>query len=330
MRRIRLFLAMLFIVASVGAIAPSSAQAAGLPGGKSQFVLSFMGYRTQGAKDPSSAFNRVSEITFNTNGTLTERYWSWNAQMAPVVNSAKANRVQVGTTTGCSKACGVFAPVSFDKAGSTRTGTWRQDSISGKAYAVIYWDATGTRETYEIKTIDPTLTELSLTSHTHSNVVRAVGRAYGSNYKGAGVTPQSIGKVALNPPASMGDTNLHTKRWGAGTYMQQKQPIDMGNFKPCSTASNCLVAGDRVGSTWLQYMHFQPGTRKVTWYNMIVHKDNTPTPTECIRNDRGGHQWAMLQVIDDSGKFRGLVGAEASLYGRADASNYVAMIAAIR
>ena len=201
--------------------------------------------------------------------------------------------------------------------------------ISGKPYAVIYWDATGIRETYEINTKDSKLTELILTPHTHKNVVNAVARAYGSNYKGAGVTPQSIGKAALNPPASMSGTNLHTKRWGAGTYTKQKQPFYLSNFSACSTASNCMVAGAVTGSTWLQYMHFQPGTRKVTWYNMLVHPDNTPTPTECIRSDRGGHQWAMLQVIDDSGKFRGFVGGEASLYGRADASNYVAMIAAI-
>lgn len=330
MRELRLLLAVILVVTGLGFLAPQTAHAASLPGGKAHFVLSFMAYRAQSSTGPSSAFNRVSEITFNTNGTLNERYWSWSAQMAPSKNNAMANSVRVGTTKGCYKDCGVWAPVSFDTAGKTRTGTWRQTTISGKPYAVIYWDATGIRETYAINTKNPKLTELIMSSSSHANVVEQWGRAYGSNYRGPGVKPQAIPNVALHAPASMGGKNLHSKRWGAKTAKHDAQSFYLGMFSKCASTSGCLVSGATKGSKWLQYMHFQPGTRKVTWFNMVIGPQNTRNYYDCINKGVGGHQWAMLQVIDDAGAFQGFVGSEASLYGRTDPANYVAMIAALR
>lgn len=354
MRVFRFFLALFVIVAGVGVTIPLSAQAVSLPGGHSRFVLSFMAYRTQNPGAPSTAFERVSEITFNPNGTLSERYWSWNAGQTwtPTVKDPTKGdwmSFRVGTTSrGCGEtdstfdypACGVWAPKGFETAGSTRTATWRIASVSGIPHVVIYWDSTGIRETYRVNTANVKLTELILTSNTHPNMVAAYARAYGSNHTGPGVSPAATrtgadGKFkTLGVPESMGGkvqgVNIHTKRWTPGSSISAKQLFYMSDFTTCSASSNCMVAGVFETSKWHRYLYFEPGTRKVTWLNMKIGASHTPTYKDCINKVKvGGHQWAMLQIIDDDGRFQGFVGVEASLYGQSDPSHFMAMMVAL-
>lgn len=327
----RLLLTLVLVLSSV-ALMPSQADAAANPGGKKYFVMSLVAFK------PNAAFVRLSQWTFDAaNATVTEQYWAWHQGMAPVVNDAYANRDLVGRTSGCAlNGCSVYAPKGFKDAPSTRTGTFRNFESGGQPHVQITWP-TGIYENYLVLSHNG-YAELALVKHNYNalqGTTHVISRSYGSNKDFS--TSYSAAQVAgskrqLGSPASFGLTypnqaghNTYSQQWGGGMKSAYYN-LNMGIYQAC-TSSNCMMNTDRTAQH--NYWWFFGGTRKTAWFNMVTTPDMTPNASTCIATGRGGHNWAMLQVIDDSGVFRGFVGIEASLYGRTAPANYVAMIAAL-
>lgn len=312
------------LVLSIQSIQPSSAASQPLPGGKQYFVVALF------AAKYNAAFGRLGEWTFNAStGTVSERYWAWNQEMAPVTEDLDLNREIAAYTYGCPMgACPVYTPKGFKGAGATRTGTFTNNG----SLVTVTWP-TGIKETYQI--VDHPATggkgayaELKITSHTYAGVSQVQSRAFGSTRpfsQGAVPSGMSAWRSALNPTGLA--ANLWSQNWNAVTdYKSQafRWNDSVNGYVKCAS-SDCVVNHTRT--TWHSYLYFfGSATRKVSWYNMV---NSMVGDSACVPANLGGHNWAMLQVIDDNGNFRGLVGIEASLYSRNHGSSIISGIWAV-
>jgi hypothetical protein len=205
--------------------------------------------------------------------------------------------------------------VNFQPGGPsiTAAGTWYLDVYN---HLVINW-SWGAHETWQLDSSMTGFTSLSILN-SNQTIVKAWG--FGSNWTGGGASIASVyASARLYGPLVQNVYAANTQFLNAGFHFP--------DYNQCSNGT-CLqgkgvTAADK--KTWFStYIAGDPAQdgRKNFWNFQTGPVQQAEQPgSVCISTNGGGHTAAMLQVIDDTGHFRGWVGVEASLhqhyYGRA-------------
>jgi hypothetical protein len=296
-------------------VTAAPAQASWLPDGRANYVISMM----DGRADARSV--RLATYTFATNGTVTERYWAWRQDSVTGDGNARWTKPPSGyTTQGCLHACPIRTPTGFQKGATPRLGTGRW-SMTAPDQLQIRWTANSAIERWHLDASQPGIVGATLAS----GGADARGWGVGSNARpDRGVPLSSIyasgdwitGPFAENAYAT---ANLYSSiGWSAADYTL------------CSTGrcmqGRSVTAPDK--RTWYS-SYFAANSavdgRKVYWNNQtgVVQQMEAPGSV-CISASGGGHTNALLQALDDDGRFVGFVGVEASINQRKIGQDVVA------
>ncbi|MEP6696198.1 MAG: hypothetical protein ABJA34_04875 [Pseudonocardiales bacterium] len=296
---------------------PAQAAAANLPAGRSTYVIAAIG------GPYNSMYVRVATYRFATNNTMTEKVWSWR-QNSITGGAANMKRYSGYTTSGCLRVCPVRTPVNFQQGGVpiTATGNW---AIDAYGHLSMRW-SWGATEIWRLDTSQASFVGASIVT-SNQGIVKAWG--FGSTAAAnAGVT---IGQVVvaerLYGPLVQNVYGANTQYLNLGFHFPDYSRCTNGTClqgKAVTAADkrawyNTYIAGNPSVDGRKNFWNFQTG-----WVAQIEQLG-----TVCISTNGGGHTAAMLQVIDDTGHFRGWVGVEASLvqayYGRAIVSAFASV-----
>lgn len=320
----RRFAAVLVTVAAFLAMlvaTPTTASAASLPGGRSTYVVAMMSGRT------GALAVRLATYSFATDGTVTEKYWAWRQDQISGKGNVSWTKPASGyVTAGCLRACPVRTPVGFQKGVTPRTWTGRW-AMQSAAVLAVTWGAGNPVERWQLDAGKPGMVGALLVS----GGVGAQGWGVGSNARpDRGVSLSSIYKAGgwVTGPFVENAYTSATRHLSVGL-----RPAD---YSLC-TSGQCMqgkqvTSGDR--RTWYHsYLAANSAVdgRKVYWNNQtgVVQQLENPASV-CISASGGGHTNALLQALDDNGKFIGFVGVEASLNQRKYGQDVVAAYAMVR
>lgn len=274
-----------------------------LPGGRPRYVVSVMG------GSYNAYWVRLAQYSFTAGkggtGTVRQSYWLWN--QARFSGTAKQNKVSTGyLTSGCSATCAVRTPKGFQPGAGpmgTLTGRYRFDRYGR---LVVEWPGHQV-EAWTVRKSGPRLARMTL--H-HTNMSGLSGDGLGSTASFAtGATRNQVAATTLTGVqrvASYGDGGAHpvrTSRWSTNVVAPMQR---------CSgSGSACLF---HTGKAWRTAIVVPKGLgRRAFWQHQ--RQGNDGDRGACFGSG-GGHTVALLQGIDDSGRFAGFVGAEASFNGR--------------
>jgi hypothetical protein len=269
---------------------------------------------------------RLATYSFAADGTVTERYWSWQQDAISGKNNVRWTKPSSGyTTAGCLRACPVRTPVGFQSGAAPHLwrGHWSMELDSVLA---IQWSPSYPMERWQLDGTQPGIAGARLLTAR----ANAIGWGIGSNAApDRGLPISSIyapgrwitGPFAENAYASatkhlsIGWSSADYTLCGSGRCMQGKQ-----------------MTGPDRRSWYHSYFAANPARdgRKVYWNNQtgVVQQLENPA-TVCISASGGGHTNALLQALDDGGHFAGFVGVEASLNQRKIGQDVVAAYAMI-
>lgn len=298
-----LLMAFFAVLLPIAVLAPP-AQAAGLPGGRSTYVVAVMGGTNL------HMYSKLATYQFATNGTVTQKYWYWRQDSVTGYNNSAWTKPASGyTTTGCRYACPIRTPIGFQRGTTPKSmaGIWRIDAY-GHLY--IKWTATA-YETWILNSSQAGFVALTA-MHAYNSQRIQRGWGFGSN-------------AGQNQGVNMGTVHASTQLmgplshnyFGVPTRMFQ-QSLYFPNYQKC-TNGVCLQSNENATANKSQryhsYLAGNPAVdgRKVFWDHQTGAVQQTESPTSNCIGWRGGHVSAALQVIADNGKFLGLVGVEASL-----------------
>lgn len=294
------------LLTQLGVVPLAPAGAADLPGGRRVYTIAMMDGK------PQALAVRLAIYEFSTNGTVTERYWAWRQDGISGRTNTRWTKPSSGyTTTGCRYTCPIRTPVGFQKTAHPHvfTGRWSMESQSVLA---ITWSPTYPVERWQLNTSQPGLVGARLLS--------ARGKAYGWG-------------VGSHAPADRGVNlgSVYASSWISGpfaenVYSPTTQTSWIGwsaqDYTLC-TGGTCMQSKTMTGSDRSKWYHSYFAAnptadgRKVYWNNQTGAVQRLESPnTVCISTSGGGHTNALLQVLDDRGRFVGFVGVEASLNQR--------------
>jgi hypothetical protein len=271
-----------------------------LPGGRPNYVVSTLTGRY------NHLVVKLAQYTFSTDGTLSQRYWTWKQDSVTGDGNAKYTKVASGyTTQGCRFACPIRTPVGFQHGGNGRltTGQWTR-RLDGTV-AVSFPGAS--TEVWQVRT-SAALASLVL-SHSSGNR----GWALGST------APLSL---ARDMTAFYNTTRIYGPAaenvYGARTFYTHLGFHNI-DFTRCSNGTCLQAKGYASGDkrSWFHsYLATNPAAdgRKMFWNLQTGAVSQMENPgTVCISVKGGGHTDALLQAIDDNGRLVGVVGVEASI-----------------
>jgi len=249
---------------------------------------------------------KIAQYTFATDGTVSQRYWTWKQDSVSGDGNAKYTKVPSGyVTQGCRFACPIRTPVGFQHggAGLTGSGLWarRADgtiSVSFPGRSLELWQVR---------------TSASLASMVLSRAGGNRGWALGStaSFSQAGTMTDFYNTTRIYGP---GAENVY----GATTFDKHVgfRNID---FTRC-TSGTCLQVKGYASSDKRRWFHSYLATdpaadgRKMFWNVQTGAVNQMENPgSVCISVKGGGHTDALLQAIDDNGRLVGVVGVEASI-----------------
>lgn len=337
MKKLMSALTTLLLALGLFAIAPATqADAAppSVPGGRANYVATLMVARY------NDAFGRLSMLTFAPNNQVVEDYWVWRQTEAPTTMTF-ANQVDTGLDTGSpGPACSVMTARKFTDAPARRTSRWVYDRYGN---VVITHQPGSITETYRVIQ-RAGITELSLIRHSYANASQVFGQAFGS--RASFGTKQAMNASALaaavrSTPFTSREQNWNTPTVTTSSSFNWYQYVSCGSN--CARGPGSTTPLSQVTPQTYHTYFMNGGGRKVYWYHQIesvaagwdANRQTWAFPRKpgepfCARPARGGHLTPMLQIIDDSGKFRGLVGVEASLYLRSRGSSIISQVVAFR
>ncbi|MDQ1287691.1 MAG: hypothetical protein QG622_1256 [Actinomycetota bacterium] len=302
---------------TTGIAAASGATA--FPGGRKTFVVSVMDGK------PQALSVRLATYEFKADGTVTERYWAWQQNAISGKGNARWTKPASGyRTTGCQYTCPIRTPAGFQKGRSPHVFTGRWSMEQGSVLA-IRWTPAYPVERWKVDTSRDEIAGLRLLS------ARDGGHGWGAG---------------SNAPANRGVSlaQVYKSDWITGPFVSNVYSpkssvawvgLSARDYRLCNTGT-CLQ-GTKMGgsnrSTWYHsYLAANPAVdgRKVYWNNQtgVVQQLENPNTT-CISASGGGHTNALLQVLDDNGRFAGFVGVEASLNQRVYGQAVVAAFAMV-
>ena len=289
----------------------------GLPDGRRYYVLSMMG----GVSTTSRwSILRTYEFSgYNTeSGSVVAASWVWAQDK--FTGDATENKIDTGYTTCGGEYCGVVrTPVGFEPGsmGAELIGDYYLDS-NGRIN--ITWPS-GKNEIWSISSPKPY--SYSMITIFHSNYNVSHGWGFGSN------TPLLGVGATIDDIKNRGNLSFQDQ-WYNGYDIADTQSVTymaISNHSVCSSVAmmnretNIPLVCDR----WHSYIAGDPSvdSRKNYWNQQLgeVGCEDAYYPQQCpidncaqyVISPGGGHTFAMLQVLDDEGVFRGFVAAEASL-----------------
>ncbi|MDQ1287214.1 MAG: hypothetical protein QG622_779 [Actinomycetota bacterium] len=266
-----------------------------LPGGRPRYVISMVGGSL------NAYWVRLAEYTFvsgpHGSGTVTQSYWIW--YQSSFDGTAKNNKIRTGyRTSGCAAACDVRTPRGFQPGKGPMSRVVGRYSFDRHRRLVVEWPGRHT-EVWTVRTA----AKLSRITLHHTDLGGLYGDGYGSTASFAfSATAQQVARTDLNGverSASFG-RSIRVSRW---------REIAIRRMRVCSgRRATCLFHTDR---TWRSAMVVPTGLgRQAFWQHQ---KQGVDGERGSCFGRYGGHTVAMLQIIDDTGRFVGFVGAEASL-----------------
>lgn len=334
MRRTATFILMMAVAAvllPISVLAPSAqaaqvtTTAASLPGGRSTYVVSLMGGTNL------HMYSYLATYLFSTNGSVTKRYWYWRQDSISGYSNAARWKPATGyTTSGCRRVCPVRTPLGFQPGTSPRTapGTWKIDAYG---HLKVQWTATA-YETWRMNSSQPGFTTLTIMTAYQSEQIQK-GWAFGSNAspdRGASLAQVYATRQIIGP--------LATNAYAVPTKYYSGQSFYWPGYSQCA-GGRCLEANTNTAAdkrSWYNsYIAGNPAVdgRKNYWNSQSGSVMQAENPGSVCIGYGGGHTNAALQIIDDSGRIRGWIGAEASFdrrsYGQAVVSAWVGVLPAM-
>ncbi len=299
---------------------PVGARAAGvamtLPGGRPNYVVGTL----------TGTYNRlvvkIAEYTFRTDGTLSQRYWTWKQDSVTGDGNARYMKPASGyTTQGCRYACPIRTPVGFQHGGTGLLGTGQWARRVDGTISIAFPGRS--LEVWQVRT-SPTLASLVL-SRAGGN--RGWGLGSNAPFSQAGTMTDFYNTTRIYGPFSENvyDAVTYDKHVGF-------RNID---FARC-TSGKCLQVKGYASAdkrTWFHsYLATDPVAdgRKMFWnvQTGVVNQMESPGAV-CISTKGGGHTYAMLQAIDDNGRLVGVVGVQASINQRRHGQDMVGSFAMV-
>jgi hypothetical protein len=287
------------------------------PDGRSTYVIAMMDGRQ------NALAVRLAVYRFSRDGTVTETYWAWRQDRLSGKGNVRWSKPFSGyTTTGCRHACPIRTPIGFQKGArpNTYTGHW---SMASDQVLAIRWTATAPVERWQLDDSRP-------------GVVGARLLSGGSGW-GMGSNASATRGVPLSTVYQ--DAGWITGPFAENAYASPTRHASIGfstaDYTLCSTGQ-CLqsrtVTDSDKRSWYSSYFGGDPAVdgRKTYWNNQtgVVQQLENPGSV-CISASGGGHTNALLQVLDDDGRFVGFVGVEASLNQRKYGQDVVAAYAMV-
>ena len=302
---------LLTLATAASAVAPgSAAPPRQLPGDRSDFVVAT-------AHLAPDAWTRLGTYHFDANGTVTAHSYRWELKHRPrspvrVPVGARPNGVDCApgsVTRPGSRPCQVMTAAGFTgRAPELRRGTF--EMRPGSVVRIV-WTPQSTEE-WSVQSLRG-LVRLAFRNSGDATD----GYAYGSK---AGLSTRRAISSVHDSPRRLPLTGWSwDPRTGKRTAMKSS-PFGQQNYRRCASPSWCMTqyqSGSTVcdckGSkdTSIQYYLARVNNhdRRDTWWHWctcLVAKHGQP----CYSGN--SHVKPLLQVLDDSGEFRGWVGVEAS------------------
>lgn len=282
---------------------PASGQqvtAATPPAGRANYTVALM--RDVG----TTSFVRLAQYSLRADGTARADYWAWNAQTLQPRTSAGY------TTSGCAYTCQVWTTNGFQNAAQQLYGTW---STAGNDLSITWTSGSSGTERWKFSNL-ATITQVTLASHPTATD----GFGWGSTVSfttGVPVSTIYAGHGLYSGPFVQNNY---------GTRLRSVDSLRIYHVDPYITTrlcnANCInLTTTNEGVVSDKKYLAGSGTNRKMFYN---HQRATVNSATCIgggSSTGAGHLKPSLQIIDDAGKFRGLIMVEASLYAYAYGSN---------
>jgi hypothetical protein len=317
-------------------LATASVSALPLPGGKATYVVS------QGHLEAASRQNwvRLGSYRFASNGTVTAALYLWwqrhpDARQRTGTVPDSSCTTKAGGSQSRARTCEVLTAGGFTGApDESRTGTY---TMSGNVLTIRWKIAqTWTEQWYVRPSPDGRLARLDLK---HSTLATH-GYGYGSN--AALGTRRAMSSVKAFP----GSLRQDLTSWASGKLVTSgDQPFGHSAFRACATTTSCLTYLQPSSRGACQKSGGCPkyggGTRSnissIQYYlTTISNSDRRDTLWHwctCLAMERGefcytgnSHVKPLMQIIDDTGAFRGWVGAEASFSTGSRAADMIGVL----
>ncbi|MEV1243539.1 hypothetical protein ACIBO2_10235 [Nonomuraea sp. NPDC050022] len=314
-------LTMLATVASSASAAPSQSS---LPGGKANFVVS-QGFLRAGS---TQNWVRLGTYQFKAGGTVSANTYLWwqrnpeGRQKTGVVPDSSCATKAGGSSTRV-RACDVLTAAGFTGApDESRTGTY---TVAGDVLSIRWKIAQTWTEKWRVKlSPDGKLAQLQFAGSS----LATNGYGYGSN---ASLTTR---RAMSSVRAFSGTLKQDLVSW-AGNHIVKSdgQVFKQSSFRNCATTTWCLTYLQPSSPGACQKSGGCPnvggGTKanvsSIQYYLVKVsNRDRRDTLWHwctCLAMEAkqfcysgNSHIKPLEQIIDDSGAFRGWVGAEASFY----------------
>ncbi|MEU6740907.1 hypothetical protein [Streptosporangium sandarakinum] len=313
----------------------AAVSASPLPGGKTTYVIS------QGHLKAASQQNwvRLGSYRFAADGTVSAALYLWwqrhpKARQRTGTVPDPSCTTRAGGVASRPRACEVLTAGGFTGApDESRTGTY---TVAGNVLTIRWKIAqTWTEQWYVRPSPDGRLARLDLKQST----LATHGYGYGSN--AALGTRRAMSSVKAFP----GSLRQDLTSWAGGELVTSgNQPFGHSAFRSCATTS-CLTYLQPSSRGACQKSGGCPryggGTRSdvssIQYYlTMISKADRRDTLWHwctCLAMERGefcytgnSHVKPLMQIIDDTGAFRGWVGAEASFSTGSRAADMLAVL----
>jgi hypothetical protein len=315
---------------------PAVAALAALPGGKATYVVS------QGHLKASSKENwvRLGSYRFAADGTVTAALYLWwqrhpQARQRTGVTPDAGCTTKAGGTQSRPRMCEVLTAGGFTGApDETRTGTY---TVSGNVVSIRWKIAQTWTEQWNVRSSpDGKLARLDLKSST----LATHGYGYGSNATLG--TRRAMSSVKAFP----GKLRQDLTSWANGKIVNSgNQPFGLSSFRTCATTTYCLTylqpssngACQKSGGCPKYGGGTAANVSSIQYYlTRVSNSDRRDTLWHwctCLAMERGefcytgnSHVKPLMQIIDDSGAFRGWVGAEASFSTGARGADMLAVL----
>ncbi|SDL38932.1 hypothetical protein [Nonomuraea jiangxiensis] len=316
--------------------ATAAVSAAALPGGKSTYVIS------QGHLKAASQQNwvRLGTYRFATGGTVTSSLFLW-WQRHPQARQRTGTKPDSSCTTTAGgkqtrpRACEILTAGGFTGApDESRTGTY---TLAGNVLTIRWNIAQAwTEQWYVEPSPDGKLARLDLKQST----LATHGYGYGSN--AAVSTRRAMSSVKAFP----GSLRQDLTSWANGKIVNAADdPFGLSAFRACTGTTSCLTylqpssngACQKAGGCPNYGGGTSANVSSIQYYlTMISKTDRRDTLWHwctCLAMERdefcytgNSHVKPLMQIIDDSGAFRGWVGAEASFSTGSRATDMLAVL----
>jgi hypothetical protein len=310
---------------AAGLVASPRAEAAALPGGKANFVVS-LGYLVGGSARQN--WVRLGTYQFRTDGTVLGRTYLWwqrypEARIGTGSTPDSSCSTVAGSSSSLVRSCQALTAGGYlSSPEESRTGTY---TYSGNVVTIRWQIGQTWTEQWGVSTsADGTLVKLDF----QYNTLATAGYGYGSN--AALATRRAMSSVLAFP----GTLKQDLVGW-TGDRVSTVTGSTFGHsaFRSCTTTTWCLTYHQPSSAGACQASGGCPNYGGGTTANdssieyYLIKLSNTDRRDtlwhwcRCLAKERGefcytgnSHVKPMLQIIDDNGNFHGWVGAEASFY----------------